>query len=175
MSSPFLSPRPSTLDHNAFVAAFGDVYEHSPWIAAQTHAAGLDEEDDRPEGLAVRMAAVFLAAPKDAQLTVLRAHPDLAGRAAVAGQLTHDSTSEQAGAGLDQCTPAEFERFQYLNDAYLARFGFPFIMAVRGHHRTDILAAFEQRLQHGLEEEMATAVAQVNRIAWLRLQARAPG
>lgn len=170
-----LSPRPSTLDEDAFVACYGDVYEHSPWIARQAHRAGLSARDDTVEGLAARLAAVFDAADAGAQLTVLRAHPDLAGKLAVGEALTADSGAEQAGAGLHQCTEEEFERFQTLNAAYRARFGFPFIVAVRGLHRREILQAFEARLNNDANTERATAVAQVNRIARLRLAARAGG
>ena len=167
-----LSPRPSTLDEDAFVACYGDVYELSPWIARQAHRQGLGEGDDTPAVLATRLAAVFDAADAEAQLKVLRAHPDLAGKLAVGEALTADSSAEQAGAGLDQCTAEEFERFQELNEEYKARFRFPFILAVRGLHRRDILAAFEARVSNDPETERATAVAQVNRIAALRLAAR---
>lgn len=167
-----LSPRPSTLSEAQFVDHYGDVYEHSRWIARQTHRAGLSAQDDTPEALAARMAAVFDAADEEAQLAVLRAHPDLAGKAAIGGGLTADSSSEQAGAGLAQCTAEEFERFQALNRAYKARFRFPFILAVRGHHRGEILDAFEARLSNDPDTERVTAVAQVNRIAALRLRAR---
>ncbi len=168
-----LDPRPSGLDADAFVAAYGDVYEHSPWIARLAHAAGLGPEADTAEGLAAKLAAVFTAADRERQLEVLRAHPDLAGKAAIRGELTADSSAEQAGAGLDQCSPEEFARFQRLNEAYRARFGFPFIMAVRGRHRREILEAFERRLRNDRDTELATAVEQVNRIALLRLLARA--
>ena len=170
--TPLLSPRPSTLDEEAFVARYGDVYEHSPWIARQAHRQGLSEDDDSPAALAARLAAVFDAADVDAQLAVLRAHPDQAGKLAVGEALTADSSAEQAGAGLDQCTAEEFERFQALNEDYKARFRFPFILAVRGLHRRDILAAFEARVGNDPDTERATAVAQVNRIAALRLAAR---
>ncbi|MFP1683665.1 2-oxo-4-hydroxy-4-carboxy-5-ureidoimidazoline decarboxylase [Alloalcanivorax sp. C16-1] len=170
-----LSPRPSALDEDAFVACYGDVYEHSPWIARQAHRAGLSARDDIATALAARLAAVFDAAEASAQLAVLRAHPDLAGKLAVGEALTADSSAEQAGAGLDQCTVEEFERFQALNAAYRARFDFPFIVAVRGLHRREILQAFEARLSNDAETERTTAVAQVNRIARLRLLARAGG
>ncbi|MDZ7810608.1 MAG: 2-oxo-4-hydroxy-4-carboxy-5-ureidoimidazoline decarboxylase [Arhodomonas sp.] len=97
----------------------------------------------------------------------------MAGKAALGGTLTEDSGREQAGAGLDQCTPAELERFQALNRAYRERFGMPFVMAVKGFHRRDILAAFETRLANDADEERRTAVEQVNRIARLRLLVRA--
>ncbi|WP_421705596.1 2-oxo-4-hydroxy-4-carboxy-5-ureidoimidazoline decarboxylase [Alloalcanivorax xenomutans] len=164
-----LTPRPSRLSEADFVERFGDVYEHSPWIAREAYQLGLGEPQDTPQGLAEVMARVFRAADPERQLGVLRAHPDLAGKAALAGELTRDSSAEQASAGLDQCTPEEFSRFQTLNDAYQKRFGFPFIIAVKGLHCGDILKAFADRLEHDLEQERRTAVEQVNRIALLRL------
>ncbi|HKJ95618.1 MAG TPA: 2-oxo-4-hydroxy-4-carboxy-5-ureidoimidazoline decarboxylase [Gammaproteobacteria bacterium] len=173
MSSITLQPQPSALDEAAFLRAYGDVYEHSPWVAQRAFRAGLGQQADTPDGLAAMLGAVLASAPADTQLEVIRAHPDLAGKAAVSGELTADSTTEQAGAGLDQCTPEEFDRFQRLNDEYRRRFGFPFVMAVRGHNRHDILAAFEARLRNSPEEERRTAIEQINRIALLRLRDRA--
>ncbi|RFA24472.1 OHCU decarboxylase [Alkalilimnicola ehrlichii] len=175
MAKHLLTPRPSRMNELEFVCVYGGVYEHSPWVAQDAYRAGLTAAADTAEGLAERMAEVFRSASPVRRREVLQAHPDLAGRAAVAGELTEDSSSEQAGAGLDQCTPEEFERFRQLNAAYKARFGFPFIMAVRGAHRSDILQAFAQRLGNDPEVELATAVEQVNRIALLRLRARAAG
>jgi OHCU decarboxylase len=116
------------------------------------------------------MARVVETVGRDRQLALLRAHPDLAGRLAVAGGLTASSSAEQASAGLDRCTPAEFARFQALNAAYREKFGFPFIMAVRGRSRTEILAAFERRVANDAETEFATALAEVHKIALLRLR-----
>ena len=167
-----IEPRPSAMAREAFVARFGAIYEHSPWIAeAVWGASGPGGECDTVAGLAEAMAAALAAAPRDAKLALVRAHPDLAGKAAVAGELTADSASEQAGAGLDRCSPQEFARFQELNAAYKARFGFPFIIAVRGLGRAEILAAFERRLGNGAEEEFATALEEINRIASMRLAA----
>ena len=173
MRHALLSPRPTQLDREAFVAAYGGIYEHSPWIAEAVWDAGLDTRHDSPAGLAEAMAAVLDAAPAERQLTVIRAHPDLAGKVALAGGLTQASSQEQAGAGLDQCTPDELARFERLNADYQARFGFPFVMAVRGYHRREILDAFEARLAHGPDEERRTAIAQIHRIARLRLDAHA--
>lgn len=172
MSLEILEPRPSTLDRETFVRRFGDVYEHSPWIAEQAWDAGLDERHDTPAGLSEALAAVLDAAPEARQLGVIRAHPDLAGKAAERGELTADSTREQAGAGLDQCSPEEFARFHRYNDAYKARFDFPFVMAVKGSDRHQILAAFERRLEHTPDEERRTALEQIHRIARLRLEGR---
>ncbi len=119
------------------------------------------------------MGEVLASADAERQLEVIRAHPDLAGKAAVAGELTDDSTREQAGAGLDQCTPEELARFERLNEAYKARFGFPFVMAVKGSDRHAILEAFETRLKNDLAEERRTAIEQINRIAAFRLSDRA--
>lgn len=117
------------------------------------------------------MSQVLLSADRAAQLALINAHPDLAGKAAVQGELTASSTSEQAGAGIHLCTPSEFARFTELNDAYKARFHFPFIMAVKGSDRHQILAAFEQRIQHSADTEFACALAEINKIALFRLQA----
>ena len=116
-----------------FTARFGDVAEHSPWVAER--AAGARPFADR-DGVARAFAAALRDATRDEKLAVLRAHPDLAGKAAVAGALIEDSRREQAGAGLDRLTPAEFERFTALNAAYRERFGIPFIFAVKGPPRT---------------------------------------
>ena len=116
-------------------------------------------------------AAIEAADPKR-QRALLLAHPDLAGRAAIAGDLTDDSRREQAGAGLDRLTPAEFARFTALNDEYRRRFGIPFIFAVRGATKHDILKAFERRLRNSEEVEFATALGQVGRIVSFRLEDR---
>lgn len=149
-----------------FVETLGAIFEHSPWVAEAV--AG-----QRPfASVAALHGAMVVAidqAGRDAQLTLIRAHPDLAGKAALAGELTAESTSEQKGAGLDRLTPEEFERFHALNDAYKARFGFPFILAVRGHDKHSILAAFERRLDHDLDGEIAEALAQIARIGEFRL------
>lgn len=172
MTLPLLTPRPSQLDLASFVTHYGDIYEHSPWIAEEAWYQGLTETQDTPDGLADIMAGVLTAASAERQLAVIRAHPDLAGKAAVAGALTNDSTREQAGAGLDQCTPEELARFERLNEAYKARFDFPFVMAVKGNDRHKILAAFESRLSNSPDEERRTAIEQINRIARFRLETR---
>ncbi len=170
-----LTPRPSQLDKAAFVAAYGETYEHSPWVAELTWERGLTREQDTPAGLAEAMSQTLREAPAEQQLAVIRAHPDLAGKAAIAGDLTDDSTREQAGAGLDQCTPEEMARFERLNAAYKDKFGFPFVMAVKGSDRHAILDAFEARLENTPEQERRTAIEQINRIALFRLQARLAG
>lgn len=170
---PTLSPKPTTLDRTAFGATYGGIYEHSPWVAEAVFDGGLAAADDAPEGLAARMAAAVEDADDDRKLALLRAHPELAGRLAVAGNLTSDSRAEQASAGLDRCTPEEFAEFQRLNAAYNERFGFPFIIAVRGLTRQDILQAFRARVANDRKTEFATAMEQVHRIARLRLDAMA--
>jgi 2-oxo-4-hydroxy-4-carboxy-5-ureidoimidazoline decarboxylase len=152
---------PSQMSRPEFLARFGPVYEASPWVA---EGVWPDPPDDL-EGLAAAMAAVVDAAPRDMQLALIRAHPELASRTKMADA----SVKEQAGAGLDQCSPAEFEAFQRLNGAYNARFGFPFIYAVKGATRADILAAFEARPGNDPDTEFATAIAQIHRIARFRL------
>ncbi|EGY00845.1 hypothetical protein AZA_89183 [Nitrospirillum viridazoti Y2] len=159
---------------DAFVARFGGVFEHSPWIAEAAWDAGLPAGAGTADGLHAALVTQFRAASREKRLGVLLAHPDLAGRLAVRGELTAESTAEQASAGLDKCTPEEYARFQELNDAYKARFGFPFILAVRGLTRAAILENFESRVANDTETEFATATAQVERIALLRLKEMLP-
>ena len=166
-------PPPREMTRQDFVALFGGVYEHSSWIAEAVHERGLTAAEDTPDGLAAAMAAIVAAAADEAKLALIRAHPDLAGRAAIAGDLTAASRSEQVGAGLDRCTPEEYRRFQELNEAYKQRFGFPFILAVAGKTRHDILAAFETRSRNDPETEFAAALAEIDKIARLRLAAMA--
>ena len=160
---------PRGLDRTAFVARFGRVYEHSPWIAETLFDQGVTAAHDTQDGLAAALRAVVEAGGITRQLALLRSHPDLAGKLAIAGTLTQESRGEQAGAGLDACSPAEFASFQALNTAYKARFGFPFILAVKGKSRLEILAAFEQRVAYDPAAEFRTALDQVHRIAYLRL------
>jgi 2-oxo-4-hydroxy-4-carboxy-5-ureidoimidazoline decarboxylase len=161
---------PTKLDRDEFMAAFGKVYEHSPWIAEAVFEAGLDPRHDRIGDLHEAMVAAVEAAPRERQLALLRAHPDLAGRLAISGKLTADSAAEQAGVGLDKCTPDEFARFTALNDAYKAKFGFPFVMAVRGRTREEIVDAFARRLKNDAASEFHTALDEVHKIALLRLR-----
>jgi len=167
--APRAPARPSEMDRETFLARFGGVYEHSPWVAEGAFALELGPAHDRAAGLANALARVFRAAPEAARLAVLRAHPDLAGRLAQARRLTAESTAEQAAAGLDALTDAERAEFERLNAAYTARFGFPFIIAVRDHDRAGILAAFRRRLEQDAGSEVAEACRQVERIAALRL------
>jgi 2-oxo-4-hydroxy-4-carboxy-5-ureidoimidazoline decarboxylase len=154
------------VDRDVFVAALGSVAEHSPWVVAETwpHRPFVSRD-----ALIDALRATMLEAPQERQLALIRAHPDLAGRAAIAGDLTDASGREQASAGLDRLTPAEYQRFHHLNDAYKDRFGFPFIICVREHAKESILASFETRLHHDPAAEVATAIDQVARIVRLRV------
>ncbi|WP_434456766.1 2-oxo-4-hydroxy-4-carboxy-5-ureidoimidazoline decarboxylase [Stutzerimonas urumqiensis] len=169
--SRFQTLTPSSLSRDQFVAAFADIYEHSPWVAEQAYDRGADAGLDDIETLHARMADILLSAPRETQLALINAHPDLAGKAAIRGELTASSTSEQAGAGIHECTAEEFARFTELNDAYKAKFGFIFIMAVKGSNRHQILAAFEERLHNTPEQEFERALKEINKIALFRLQA----
>ena len=169
--SHFRTLQPSRLSRADFIAAFGDIYEHSPWVAEQAFDRLPVERRDDIEAVHACMGQVVADADRARLMALISAHPDLAGKAAVQGQLTAASTREQAGAGISQCTAEEFQRFTELNDAYRLRFGFPFIMAVKGSDRHKILAAFEQRLHHSPEAEFACALAEINKIALFRFQA----
>jgi OHCU decarboxylase len=157
--------RPSALSHAEFVGRFGPVYEASSWVAEGVWPAVEDGRLDDQTKLATAMRAEVDAAPREVRLALIRAHPQLASRA----RMAEASVREQSKVGLDQCSPAEFEAFQQLNAAYSARFGFPFIVAVKGLSRADILAALEARLDNDPETEFAAAMAQIHRIAGFRL------
>jgi len=161
--------RPSRMDRTAFVARFGSIFENSAWVAERAHALELGPAHDTPAGVHSAMARVFRRASDDERFGVLNAHPDLAGRLAAAQRLTADSTQEQASAGLDALTDEDRAAFTERNAKYLAKFGFPFIIAVRDHDKRSILAAFDRRLEHDRSDEFAEACRQVERIAELRL------
>lgn len=148
---------------------FGDIYEHSPWvmatIAEQRPFMGLDE-------LYQALYRGLQHANPDQQLALMRAHPELAGRAALAHSLTEFSRHEQAGAGLQHCSPEQLKALRILNDAYQERFGWPFIIAVTGLKVDDILQAMRERLQHRSEEEFELTLAQIQQIAQIRLAQR---
>ena len=170
MAEARLTPPPDSLDQAAFLRQFGGIYEHSQWVADQLWDEGVGPADARVSHFAARMAAVVDAASDTHKLALLRAHPELAGKLAVGGGLTAESTAEQAGAGLDRCSPAEFAAFTNLNTRYGARFGHPFIIAVRGLNRAAILKAFTARVDNDPATEFATALAEVHKIARLRLE-----
>jgi OHCU decarboxylase len=150
-------------DRDAFVAELGWIFEDSPWAAER---AWRHRPFDSLDALHRAMIGEVSAAARDEQLALLRAHPDLGSRA----RMTNASTGEQAGAGLDRLTPDEFERLRQLNTAYREKFGFPFLLAVKGSTKHDVLAALAARLGATPDEELAEALRQVYRIAWFRLQ-----
>lgn len=159
------------MDTHDFIARYASIYEHSPWVAELVAPIAAELADmDR---LAEIMADCVDNADTQQQLTLIRAHPDLAGKAQISGELTADSTSEQSSAGLDQCTKVEYERFQALNDAYKDKFGFPFVMAVRNSSRKEILDSFSKRLQNDPDFEFEMALTEIHKIARLRLGALA--
>ena len=163
-----------TRERDAFVARFGGVFEHSPWVAAAAFDAGLPAAAMTAEGLHRCMVAALRAGSDAQKRALIAAHPDLAGRLAAAGRLTPDSRKEQASAGLDLLSDGERARFTALNERYKAKFGLPFIMAVKGRSKEEILAAFERRLANDKAQEVATALAEIERIALLRLKEMLP-
>ena len=166
--------RPSQMDQSRFVALYGSIFEHSPWIARRAHGLELGPAHDTAVGLHNALARMFRSASEDERLGVLLAHPDLAGKLAAAKRLTAQSTSEQAGAGLDALTDDERAGFVAMNMQYTEKFGFPFIIAVRDHSKASIMAAFAQRIGHDRPTEFATACRQVERIAEFRLMDMLP-
>lgn len=161
--------RPSSMDKHTFVRVFGGVYEHSSWVAEAVWQAGVTPALDRIETLATSMAKVVAAADQTRKRELIKAHPDLAGKAAVSGELTAASTTEQSGAGLGDCTPEEFERFQSYNANYKAKFGFPFIKAVKNSNRHEIISGFETRILNKPDQEFRTALEEIDKIALFRL------
>lgn len=155
-------------DRASFVDRYGGVYEKSPWVAEKAFDAGCDAAAD---DLAARFAACVDSASREQKLALIQAHPDLAGKAAIGGELTDESACEQKSARLDQCTPAQFRQFRSLNRRYREKFGFPFIMAVRDCSREEILAAFENRLGNDADSEFEKALGEIHKIAAMRLEA----
>ena len=153
-------------DQSKFLAYLDGIYEHSPWIVEKAFPLKPFQDIDH---LANALQEIVLNAPTDAQLKLIRAHPDLAGKAAIKKELTADSNREQSGAGLDQCTKEEFETLTFLNNAYNTKFGFPFILAVKGHNRQSIIEAFSKRLNHAYDDEFQECLKQIGLIAKFRL------
>ena len=150
-------------DRDSFVSTYGPLFEHSPWVAEEAYEYGpFASEDDAYEALCDAM----YAAPRERQLALIRAHPDLAGRVA----MTTESQREQAGAGLDRLTPEEFEAFTRANAAYRERFGIPFVICVGEHDKASILAAAQARVGNDADTEVETALREVAKIARLRLE-----
>jgi OHCU decarboxylase len=162
--------KPSRLTRTLFVERFGGIYEHSPWIAGAAYDIGLPADVDTAAGLERALAGAAANGADEQKRALILAHPDLAGRLALAKTLTAESTEEQTSAGLDRLSPDEIAKFTALNEAYRARFGFPFIMAVKDRSKGDILASFERRLHSDADAEIRTALAETNRIAALRLK-----
>jgi 2-oxo-4-hydroxy-4-carboxy-5-ureidoimidazoline decarboxylase len=149
-----------------FVAALANVFEYSPWIAGQAAAlrpfAGVNE-------LFAAMKSAVDRAPEEIRLTLIKAHPDLASKTQRAAGLTAESSAEQNSAGLDRLSDAEYQAFERVNDAYRAKFGFPYIVCVRRHTRDSILRDFERRLPNDAQAEVQTSIGEICRIAALRL------
>lgn len=168
MSAPPLTlARLNSMNQTGFVTALGFAFELSPWVVERAW-------DARPypsiEAMHGAMMDVLNAASTDDKLALIRAHPELAGKAAIAKTLTAESTAEQAGAGLDRLTPEEFARFHDLNAAYAKTFGFPFIICVRLNDKSSILRAMQARLSNDREAEIAETIAQIGLISKLRIQ-----
>jgi 2-oxo-4-hydroxy-4-carboxy-5-ureidoimidazoline decarboxylase len=157
----------NSADQAAFTATLGHLFEHSPWVAERTWP-------QRPfasrEALHASLCATMRAAPRAEQLALIRAHPDLAGRLAQQKKLTAESTLEQASAGLDQLTDAELADFTRRNETYKAKFGFPFIICARLNAKSAILTAMQSRVENPPDTEFTTALGEIEKIAWLRLQ-----
>lgn len=149
-----------------FVAALGGIFEHSPWVAER---AWVKRPFTTVDALHSAMREAVATADASLQLDLINAHPELAGKAAIRGELTDESTREQSGAGLDQCTPQEYAELQSLNRAYRDAFGFPFILAVRGYDRAGIIEQMRQRLANDRDTETRESLAQIYRIARFRL------
>ncbi|WP_417603866.1 allantoinase PuuE [Primorskyibacter flagellatus] len=167
---PMHRTRPSDMDRETFVAEFGGIFEHSPWIAEGAYELEFGQTHDTAAGVHQLLARVFRSAPEDKRLGVLTAHPDLAGKLAEAKRLTAESTAEQASVGLDSLTDEERATLTEMNESYTGKFGFPFIIAVRDNTKASIIEAFRRRIDNDRATEFAEACRQVERIAELRLQ-----
>jgi 2-oxo-4-hydroxy-4-carboxy-5-ureidoimidazoline decarboxylase len=159
----------NAMDQRSFVQALGDTVEHAPWVA---EAAAARRPFADMAALLRAMTEAVNSSGDDRKMTLIKGHPDLAGKAARAGTLTADSTAEQASAGLDRLSEAEYATFHRLNDTYRAKFGMPFIVCVRRHGKESILRHFERRLQNDAVSERETALAEIMRIVALRLDQR---
>jgi 2-oxo-4-hydroxy-4-carboxy-5-ureidoimidazoline decarboxylase len=155
------------MDHGEFVSRFGAVFERSPWVA---EGAWERRPFDGLDGLHGSFVRTIRDGPEDRRVALIRAHPDLAGKAALAGELTAESAGEQASAGLDRLSPEEYERFHRLNAAYREKFGLPYVVCVRDNTKETIFAGAERRLSNSREEEIEAALAEIYRIGRLRLE-----
>jgi OHCU decarboxylase len=169
MERPEMVRESSEMSVSEFIETFGHVFEHSPWIAENAWYRGLGARNDTVAGLHEALCNEIRRADHEQKLELLRAHPEL-GVAMGGRELSASSHREQLRSGLDACTPEEYAEFQRLNAAYREKFGFPFILAIKGYHRRQILEIFRQRLGHGQEEEFQAALAQVMKIGLFRLQ-----
>ena len=158
------------MEREEFVSRFGGVFEQSSWIAEVAWGQGIEPHDIDLDSIYRAMVVTFRGAGAERQTSVLRSHPDLAGRLALAGNLTPESLAEQCSAGLDKCSEAELSEFKCLNNKYVEKFKFPFIIAVRGLNRQEILEIFRSRINNSRESEFKEATKQVEKIAFLRLQ-----
>ncbi len=165
---------PSRMPRALFVEVFGSVFEHTPSIAEHAHAAGLDESLDNADGLHAALVTMMRNMSMTEKFALIHAHPDLAGKLAVSGQLTRESAREQNSAGLDRLSAAEFHQFTAMNETYKAKFSMPFIIAVKGLTKADIWQAFEQRVANSAATEINEALVQIEKIALLRLKDRLP-
>ena len=166
MNLPLTIEQLNALDETQFTSMLAAIFEHSPWVAS---GAWPQRPFASVAALQAAMCAVVAAADVNQHLNLIRAHPQLASKAAVCGELTEASNREQGGAGLRDCTPAEFAQLNALNDQYQLRFGFPFILAVRGHTRGSIIEQLQSRVSNTPAIELTTALHQIERIAELRL------
>jgi OHCU decarboxylase len=163
--------QPSGMEKADFLKQFGDIFEHSSFIAERAFGLELGPAHDSPVGIHNALCRIFRSASKDERMSILKAHPDLAGRLAAAKQLTEASNQEQASAGLDILSDEERAHFTDLNQRYVDKHDFAFIIAVRDHDKASILSAFERRIENDREIEFSEACRQVERIAWHRLHA----
>jgi 2-oxo-4-hydroxy-4-carboxy-5-ureidoimidazoline decarboxylase len=160
------------LDHGQFVAALAGIYERSPWVPERAWSRRPFASVDH---LHATLMAVVAAAGKDEQLALIRAHPELAGKAMAEGSLTADSTAEQSSAGLTHCSSGELARLHELNARYNEKFGFPFILAVKGYDRAGVIAEFARRVDNDMPAEFVECLRQIDKIARLRLEAQIEG
>lgn len=161
---------PSLMTEQQFLDTFSGIYEHSTWVAEQLWQAGISEQDDEISTFHARMVKIVNNSEYNIRHALIMAHPDLAGKAALKGELTAESTEEQISAGLDQCSKAELVKLTQYNDAYKQKFGFPFIMAVKHSKKQAILEAFPKRLENSPEQEFENAIREIHKIALFRLQ-----
>jgi len=153
---------------------YGDIFEHSAYLADAVHASGVTTKEDSAQGLHSAFLRALNATSREQKLQLIKAHPDLAGKLALAQKITVDSAKEQGSAGLDRLSAEELAEFTRLNTAYRTKFDFPFIFAVKGKSKADIIEAFTQRIRNDSDTEFAEAIRQIERIALLRLQDRLP-